>query len=178
MKKLPDCITDEDRKNIVDHNYARFKADKLKTIFLININIAPNIAPNIDPNIDPKIDPNIDPITGTLSFVIPSTKIHSNGYSLCVCTNCGIEKNRDYFDFGTNAKTYFYYYKTLEAAYGIFHYPVNYTGKLTKWHINGKKSGILKIWYGDGRKDYDGMSIYNNDEDYKNYIDSYEDNNR
>lgn len=37
MKKLPDTITNEDRKNVYNRHYAKFRANKLRVIKIINI---------------------------------------------------------------------------------------------------------------------------------------------
>lgn len=57
-----------------------------------------------------------------------------------------------------HASNLYYYYKSLEAAYSMFHPTNNYTGKWITWHENGQKykeynfvngliSGTLTEWY-------------------------------
>lgn len=139
LQKLDDTITNEDRKKIIDKNYAKFRCNKLKVISIEHkitnekINEIENMAYDLN-----KLKYKVGTIIN-----IPSFSSRKNGYIY----NNGI-----------------YYYLSKEPSYywQLIEYIDKYSGDYKEWHDNGriKKicsyidgiiSGNYSEWYDNGK---------------------------
>ncbi len=143
LEKLIYSRTNESRTNVVDHKYAKYRANKLKTILVIN-----------------KFDP---------SDVI--VEIQNSYYTKKVVYRTGeIIEIVDYnYDLNEVCSTGIHYFKTIEQSFfwELLECNPTYTGKFIQWHDNGnkwyegeykegKREGKWMYWHKDGTKCSEG----------------------
>ena len=134
MKKLQDTRTNENRNNVANISYEKFRADKLFVVKIINIDTMQSIKEIVNNNYKIKIIYKCDEI------IIPN-KFDENIDVVC--------------SFGIH------YFKTIDAAfYYKDHVPTNFTGKWICWHENGNKS--YECEYIDGKRTGKWISYYEN----------------
>jgi antitoxin component YwqK of YwqJK toxin-antitoxin module len=160
MRKLLDTITNEGRDNVEDANYAKFRANKLKVIKIINLT---------DGSLINSIENRFDHSSVTYAI---DTIVFPNRYDMDknkICTN-GI-----------------HYFKTLDAAFyyqvSLYNQP-NFTGVWRSFHdngnifteemyINGLLNGPFTEWNVYGIKTCEGEHLNDNKEN--NWISWYND---
>jgi antitoxin component YwqK of YwqJK toxin-antitoxin module len=146
MKKLKDTRTNEERKNVMNENYTKFRADKLAVIFIINVN---------------------NP------FETTKTMIHKFDDTECLYEVDTIVE-ADYYDDDVRivCSHGIHYFKTIEPAYYYRDIPIGYIGKWRKWYDNGAKkseqilttesgSGHMTMFYANGIKMTEGNMLDN-----------------
>lgn len=131
MQKLPSTADNEQRHDVVDSNYAKFRAAALKVLLIMNI---------CDVDDRPHRIENVFEGRSTYYIVGETVTPHTFNTNINrVCTG-GI-----------------HYFKTIEVAYFYDKVPMNYTGACRWWHRNGtikstgeyvcgKKSGYWTRW--------------------------------
>src|SRR5271170_5380155 len=112
LQKLPDTKTNECRKDVVDKNYAKFRADKLRVVKIINTN---------KPTLTKKYITHRGPNMVKTKYVVNKI-VESNEY----------DDNID--NVYSNG---IHYFKTLLPAYYYRDIPDKYNGKWIFWHDNG-----------------------------------------
>ena len=146
MKKLQDTRTNENRINVANSLYAKFRADKLYVVKIINSN-------------------NMELIK----------EVTNNNYYIKITYKCDEIIVPDIFDENINevCSSGIHYFKTIDAA---FYYrdqlPTQFTGKWVCWYgngngnknyesryIDGKKTGKWTRWYENGNKSFEGEYI-------------------
>lgn len=130
MKKLEDTTkaeptqtkTNENRSNVIDENYAKFRADKLKVVEIINVD-------------NPKITR--DKIVNKFKFDYDMTLSVNNEtiYEVDKITECKYYDD----DIDVVCSHGIHYFKTLVPAFYLRVPPANYTGVWIKWYDNGAK---------------------------------------
>jgi antitoxin component YwqK of YwqJK toxin-antitoxin module len=143
LEKLDDTRTNESRSNIADPKYAKYRANKLKTILIIN-----------------KFDP---------SDVI--MEIENSFYAKKVVYRTGEIIEIDDYNYNLNkvCSTGIHYFKTVEKSFfwELLKFNPKFTGKLIKWYENGnkliegehkegKREGKWIEWYENGNKLIEG----------------------
>jgi antitoxin component YwqK of YwqJK toxin-antitoxin module len=136
MQKINDTVTNEGRTNVVDAAYAKFRANKLNVIEIINVN---------DPRISTKFITNEYGEFQTKYEVGKTVTPHMYDKSVNVVCSGGI-----------------HYFKTLSAAYYYREAPTNYTGKWKKWHENGIKE--INGEYVDGKRSGNWIEWFDNNQ--------------
>ena len=133
MKKLQDTKTNENRNNVADSLYAKFRADKLFVVKILNIN-------------------NIESIK----------KIVNNNYKIKIIYKCDEIIIPDKFDENIDevCSSGIHYFKTIDAAFYYKELPRLFTGKWIYWHENGNKS--YECEYIDGKETGKWISWYEN----------------
>jgi antitoxin component YwqK of YwqJK toxin-antitoxin module len=144
LEKLIDSRTNESRSNVADPKYAKYRANKLKTILIIN-----------------KFD---------LSDVIMEIQnSYYEGKKVVYRTDEVIVINDYDHDLGVVCTSGIHYFKTIGQSFfwELLEFNPLYTGKWIKWHDNGTKylegeykegieEGKFIIWYNNGNKWYEG----------------------
>lgn len=138
MKKTDDTITNERRNGIIDKNFAKFRANELVVVEIINI---------LNPN--ERIDKILNRFQDCKEVQYVKGKI----------------VRPDYYneDIEHVCSAGIHYFKTLFAAYYYRKVPKNYTGKWFGWgnngeivlngeYENGRFTGKLTSWHLNGRK--------------------------
>jgi antitoxin component YwqK of YwqJK toxin-antitoxin module len=146
MKKLEDTKTNEERKDIANMNYTKFRADKLAVIFIVNVN---------------------NPSETTKSI------IHEFNGTKCLY-EVDIVVEADYYDNDVRiiCSHGIHYFKTIEPAYYYRDIPVGYIGTWREWYDNGAKkserklttesgSGYMTMWHSNGIKMTEGNMLDN-----------------
>lgn len=114
MKKLKDTQTNETRSEVINENYAEYRANKLKVVKIINTR---------NPRLTKKFI--VNKFTSIRELKYEENKIvHPDAFDNNlneVCSN-GI-----------------YYFKLMDAAYYYSDIPRNYTGEWYKWYDDGSK---------------------------------------
>lgn len=141
LRKLPDTKTNEKRQNVINPKCAKFRANKLKVIKIINVD---------DPSITKKHILN---------------KFNNNE----LCYRVGDTVISDLYDENINVTCShgIHYFKTIRAAYFYESIPTKHCGKWIEWHDNGNKSetgeylngkqiGSWISWYDNGTKNITG----------------------
>lgn len=118
MKKISDTETNENRDGVIDDLYAKFRANKLLVVKIININ---------NPKLTKKYIVNEYHCAyyGTLKLKYEVKKI---------VTPTFYDKDPNNICSGG-----IHYFKSLKAAYYYRDCPENYTGRWHAWHTNGRK---------------------------------------
>lgn len=115
LEKLEDTLTNEARTGVVDATYAKFRADKLKVVGIIDTSY-PDKKPAMITHVNKDLGKSLVYIVGQI--VLP-----------------------DHFDpdIDVVCATGIHYFKSLEAAffYNIRN-TIRYTGPLKHWHDNGQ----------------------------------------
>jgi hypothetical protein len=164
LQKLDSTRTNENRKNLFDHNYAEYRADKLKVIKIIDIN-NPSNTRNIITNEREIVHVMCDKIQTLynceieyeVNNVVESKFVLSNyddcdNYDNCDnCDDCGYNKNKSCRTAGIK------FFKTLIATYVSRDMPHDYTGYWASFR-------------NDGFKYYDGHYLHGKKtDDWKSY---------
>jgi hypothetical protein len=138
LEKLNDTRTNESRSDIADSKYAKYRANKLKTILIIN-----------------KFDP-LDVIVEIQNSSYKEKKVYKTGEIIEI----------DEYDYNLEkvCSTGIHYFKTIEQSFfwELLGFNLTYTGKKIGWHENGTKSsegeykegkreGKWIYWYEDGK---------------------------
>lgn len=124
MQKTPDTRTNEARQDVADPKCAKFRANILNVILIINV-------------LDGKIVDTIN-ITDIESMVGEAT--------------IGQPLESERFDNNLSLYSYgIYYYNSIEPAFYRRCVPENYTGQWIKYHDNGNRS--TRAHYVDGKKE-------------------------
>jgi hypothetical protein len=115
LEKLHDTITNEYRYNIIDHEFAKYRANKLKVLLIIH---------KFDPTIvlreiqnsfyRKKITYIVNEILNVIDYDMNSERVCSTGI---------------------------HYFKTIEQSFfwELLEHNPTYTGKFIQWHENGSK---------------------------------------
>ena len=159
MKFLSDTRTNEKRKNVANPLYAKFRADKLFVVAIINIHDFYNFATTLNNNYDIKTKYEVGQIVRPNFFDENIDKICSHGI---------------------------HYFKTIDAAYYYNDVPSGFTGIWCRYYDSGNKesetdcryglrNGKKFCWYESGNKQYEGDFI---DGDIKKSISWYENGNK
>lgn len=154
MKKIPKTklsegtITNEEREGIKDKTRAKFRANKLKVIGIINIE-----------NPSEK-----------------ESKIIGSYNKLCTIYEIGRNVYPDSFNYNLDivCTNGIHYFKSLEPALFYDVAPSKYTGFFTNWYnsgeksgegpmLNGKRHGYWKFFWDDGRKKSMGHFVNGNE---------------
>lgn len=140
MEKCKDTITSEERNDVVDEKYAKFRANELMVIEIINVYDGTSRATHI---------------------------INASGYSDFLKYEVGKIVKCDKFDSNIDkvCSGGIHYYKTLIAAYYYCASAINkrHDDKWTEWYDNGRKKcetsykngiihGLYIKWYLNGQK--------------------------
>jgi hypothetical protein len=136
MKKLPDTITNEERHNVIDPRYAKFRADKLDVCIIFSV---------------------ADPLKTQKSIM------NTRGNKTLLYTINEIVKP-DCFDNEPDivCTTGIHYFKSICAAYYFRQMSFLWTGNWITWYENGQmkakgdylmgeKTGHWITWYQDGK---------------------------
>lgn len=125
MKKLPDTKTNEARNGIVDEKYAKFRANKLMVIHIIDMN-NPDLS-----EINPK------------KYVVNEFMYWNDGFGRVIDKKMRYDVGQivepDCYDEHIDAvcTNGIHYYKSIVAAFYQKSIPEKYTGTVLKWHSNG-----------------------------------------
>lgn len=162
LQKLPDTITNENRYDINNMKYAKFRANKLKVILIISIiNFNTDVTKNI-------VDTIINYYNNISTQYTVNKIVYSNSFDQNLNNIC---------------TTGIHYFKTLKPALYFKKYSNNYSGIWMSWHnngrialkmniINGKKSGKYETWNTNGQ--YNIIGEYINDNKSGNWIEYYD----
>jgi antitoxin component YwqK of YwqJK toxin-antitoxin module len=145
MRKLPDSRTNESRNKVVDCRYAKFEADKLLVLNIINVHYG---------------------------F---TTKTIKDGSSIKIIKRTCEDNKSIFYTIGETINTKslgIQYFKSIEAAYFNRKIPPDYTGLWTEYYdngnkksntyyINGLKMGKCTEYFENGNKESEGE--YKND---------------
>jgi antitoxin component YwqK of YwqJK toxin-antitoxin module len=125
MQKTPETRTNEARNDVVDPKCAKFRANILNVILIINV------------------------LDGKIINTIKITEQGSiNGVEMTI--GCCIESNR--YDNKLSIYSHgIYYYNSIEPAFYRRTVPEKYTGQWIRYHDNGNKS--IRANYIDGKKE-------------------------
>jgi hypothetical protein len=115
MKKRPDSKTNENRKNIFDPFHAKYRADKLYVLKIINVN-------NIEETVDSIFHKHLT--FGYNAIYTVGSIVESDNY------------DKDIREICTNG---IHYYKSFESAYFNRPIPDNYTGRWVFQNSDGSK---------------------------------------
>ncbi len=141
LEKLDDTRTNESRSNIADPKYAKYRANKLKTILIIN-----------------KFDP--------LDVIM---EIENSFYAKKVVyrTSKIIEIDDYNHNLNTVCSTGIHYFKTVEKSFfwELLTFNPKFTGKLIKWYENGNK--LIEGEFKDGKKEGKWISWHENGDKWK-----------
>lgn len=143
MEKLPDTITNEDRRYVFDMSCAKFRANKLRVRLIVNIT-------------------NLDDVSNLVINTYADYNTHS---TVCYQTNRIVEPD----DFDNNIEVVcssgIHYFKSIEPA---FNYNRDYLNEIDglncvwkQWHdngdpmkeiriVNGVADGIYREWFANG----------------------------
>lgn len=140
LKKCHDTITNEARDSVVDKNMAKFRADILHVLLIIDLE---------------------DGSTDTTEII--NTYWDDKWIQRRTVYTVGLDVEPDSFDQNINriCSNGIHYFNSLERAYYYDRYWVNYTGPHKRWHengaihyrgslIDGKRSGLYEEWQEDG----------------------------
>lgn len=143
LKKSPETKTNEDRDDIFDEKYSKYRADKLEVILIINmITLKTN-----------------------KTFVVNEFKGHIIKYEVGKIVECDKydDSTKDYLSRGIH------YFKSLDGAYYFGKVPSKFIGKWYMWYDNGRllcefyidNEKILKWsdWYSNGKKKSEGCFV-------------------
>lgn len=142
-------ITNEDRKGIKDSSRAKYRANKLKVIMIINMQ---------NPSITEKMV--IGKYYGIYTTYEVGKVVYPDSFNNDLDQDC------------TNG---IHYFKTLEPAYFYNEHPPLYTGFFARWFssgekqteghiINGSKTGIWNYYWPDGQIQWTGNYTNNYEE--------------
>ena len=141
MKKIRTTLTNESKSGVVDRSYAKFRANVLKVVAIVNVN-------GVD----------------ALDRIVCQHIDDSNKYHLPMIENIiyrvGETVNADYFDT-------IEYFNTIEPAFYNRSVPKKWTGVWYHWNQfgrlidrttfkNGIMDGKITVWYDNGVKMYEG----------------------
>lgn len=135
LEKLIDSKTNEKRKNVANKKYAKFRANKLNIVEIININ-SPDITK-----------------TQITHKCGDSKVIYKVGSTIC---SSHYDENIEHVR--TNGVHYF---KTIDCAYFYKDIPIDHSGPIYNWYNDGRKAyegyylegiktGKWIFWYGNG----------------------------
>lgn len=144
MQKIPETRTNEARQDVADYKCAKFRANVLNVILIINV---------LDGKIIDMIDitdqgPFIDSIRAMIGH-----RLESNRY----------DNKLSIYSHGIQ------YYNSIEPAFYRRSVPENYTGQWIKYHDNGNKS--TRANYIDGKKE--GVWLHWEEGGYLSYAETY-----
>uniref|UniRef100_A0A6C0EAG9 Uncharacterized protein n=1 Tax=viral metagenome TaxID=1070528 RepID=A0A6C0EAG9_9ZZZZ len=137
LKKLYNTITNENRKGIINADYAKYRGNRFEVILIFN-----------------KFNPD-EMLNEILTEYQNKKVVYTTGKIV----------TPDYYDCDMNniCSNGIHYYKTIEQAYyhDIEAHAINYTGVIKEWFHNGKKikeinlkeghrHGLAKYWYDVG----------------------------
>jgi hypothetical protein len=158
MKKLPDTLTNEDRKDIMDARYAKFRANKLKVCIIVDIfNLFKKIEHVINNYFGKKVKYQVNEIVKPDIYDMDSDNVCAGGIH--------------YFNDMCRA----FYYRSRRRYH---------TGNWIDWYDNGqirlqsnyrdgKKIGLWIEWHGNGQMSYRGN--YRDDKKTGDWIHWYDD---
>lgn len=161
LEKLPDTVTNELRKDVIDARYAKFRADKLKVIMIFNKYDSGEIRPYITNSLYTKVETmyRVGEIVYPDLFEIDKDKICAHGI---------------------------HYYLTMEPAF----YLEKKEGRCVSWYENGQTlcdctyvqgrlHGDFQSWYENGQiyevKEYFHGEEVEDEDDYWSDIGYYSD---
>ena len=149
MEKLPSTKTNETRPNVKNHMYAKFRANKLKVLAIVNVNNEKNLAVLLHTF-------QFENINSTVLYEVEKevTPDHFDKEIENVCSN-GI-----------------HYFKMIDRAFLYRDSPIDYTGIWFDWYdsgqiknrqiyVNGQRDGIYTSYQEEGDKRSEGK--YEND---------------
>jgi antitoxin component YwqK of YwqJK toxin-antitoxin module len=151
MRKCDDTITNEIRYNILNKDYAKCRANKLKVIAIINMN-KPSLRKQC--------------VVNSVAYSINNFVSRRTKYKVGHMVEC------DNFDwnFDEVCSGGIHYFRTLEPAYFYRDLPLKYTGRWILRYNNGEKrsegnyidgisEGLLMKWYDNGKIATEGNYI-------------------
>lgn len=148
LQKLQDTITNEDRKNVINSDFAKHRANKLKVIEITNINDASIKRTSIVNKFS------LNNITKTLVYSVGEI-VESDSFD---------ENHDEIYSNGIH------YFKTLAGAYFYRFTPKNYSGLWLEWfnngekysegfYLNGERTGNWIYWHRNGQKLEEGTYV-------------------
>lgn len=165
LEKLSDTVTNENRK-VIDHRYAKYRADKLKVVEIINPDNPDETCERITHNAV------INSKSATNTVYVKNEVVIADSYDNDVDNVCanGI-----------------HYFRSIEPAYYFRKVPRKHHGKWKSWYRtgqiardfsynHGKLHGTIRAWHKNGMLAY-GM-LYNNGKKYGTQNEWYENGNK
>lgn len=144
LEMCPDTITNENREDIYDTNYAKFRANRLVVRFIVNIHSTVQLDKLVHRFIS--IDGTVNSVINYVldEAVVPEHPFDSN---LDIVCSSGI-----------------HYFKNILSTIGYRKLPSLYNGRCIQWYPNGRKRlqgvykngrkmGKWKYYYSNGHKD-------------------------
>jgi len=151
LEKLEDTKTNEDRKDIADKRYAKYRANKLKVVKIFDINNFNEIINHIV-NVHIQFSYGNEADGEIVTQYKEGEIVYPNKYDEDIDNVCS---------------SGIHYFKEIDAAYLYDEIPNSYTGNCHSWYDNGQISqsiscvdgiitGKLTTWYIDGQITYEG----------------------
>ena len=146
LELLPDSITNEERKNVVDSNFAEFITDKVKVLSLIN------------PETREKLEEDRSIYDPEFVYQVGEIIETEHNFDIIICSNPNnlAYMGRGVHYFKTYAAALSWYYEHHQKINGK-HIRYNKNGqKQSEWNYkNGKRDGKQYSWYENGQKSFE-----------------------